>query len=448
MMANSTMSGIALGGALTFFYQVKLGLDYSYVSLAWLIFAAWNAINDPLFGIIEDKTRTKIGRHIPYIRYGAPIYGLLFILTWFPFWEGELGLFLNLLLTLFLVDTLFTMIGLVTYSLPAEMAFTAKSRANLLLYSTFISAIGMVISYALPVVLLTGDRSSVLDPLFRPVMIILGVVSSFILWGSSYYLKENKFAQMDESLGFVASLKETFKNKPFLIFLVALFCFTLAQYNITGSIYYVIDYVLKLSSLGDYLALLPLAVAFVGGVLLTQRLVGKYGVKKTFIVGVVFVSGGLIGTAFAGYIIITAIVTLCPTLIGFSMILLTSQAVFGDCVDYDEVKTGKRRETTYSGIGALITKPAISIATALFLSISGAFGFDADLTVQVPTAATGILYGFALVPGCLMLLVAFLMLKFPLDGPAWMAQKKRLAEIHYQKEQEYLKVLKEKEGKR
>ncbi len=447
-MSNSAMSGIALGGALTFFYQIKMGLNYNYVSLAWLLFAVWNAVNDPLFGIIEDKTRSKIGRHIPYIRYGAPVYCVVFILTWFPWAEGQIGLFLNLLLTLFLVDTIYTMVGLVTYSLPAEMAFTAKARANLLLYSTFISAIGMIISYALPILLLTGDRSPVLDPMFRPVMIILGVASSFILWLSSYYLKENKFAQMDESLGFITSLKETMKNRPFLLYLVALFCFILAQYNITGSIFYVIDYVFKLSSLTDYLSLLPLAVAFVGGVFLTQNFVGKYGAKKTFIFGLVCVGGGLIGTAFAGYTIITAVITLCPTLLGFSAILLTNQAVFGDCVDYDEVKTGKRRETTYSGMEALFTKPAVSIATALFLTIAGAFGFDADLTVQVPTATTGILYGFALVPGCLMLLVALVMLKFPLDGPAWITQKKRLAEIHLQKEQEYLKFLKEKEGKR
>lgn len=444
------MSGIALGGALTFFYQVKMGLDYSYVSIAWLIFAAWNAVNDPLFGIIEDKTRTKIGRHIPYIRYGAPIYGVLFILTWFPFWNdlGQIGLFFNLLLTLFLVDTIYTMVGLVTYSMPAEMAFTAKARSNLLLYSTFISSIGMVISYALPILLLTGDRTQELNPLFKPVMIILGVGSSFILWASSYGLKENKFAQMEKSLGFIASLKETFKNKPFLLYLVALFCFVLAQYNITGSIFYVIDYVLQLKSFTDYVALFPLAAAFIVGVFLTQRLVVKYGAKKTFIFGLLFVGFGLIGTAFTGYTIITAILTLFPALIGFSALLLTNQAVFGDCIDFDEVKTGKRRETTYSGVEALITKPAVSIATALFLAIASSFGFDPDLTVQVPTATMGILYGFALVPGCLMLLVALLMLKFPLDGPDWIAQKRRLAEIHFQKEQEYLRTLKEKEGTR
>ncbi len=447
-MANSSLSGIALGGALTFFYQIKLGLDYNLISLAWLLFAGWNAINDPLIGIIEDKTRSKIGRHIPYIRYGAPLYGILFILTWFPWWEGQMGLFFNLLLTLFLVDTLFSMIGLVIYGLPAEMAFTAKNRANLLLWSTFISAIGTVISYALPIFLLTGDRSPILDPLFRPVMIVLGIACTILLWGSSYYLKENEFAQMEEPLGFIPAIKETFKNKPFTILEVSLFTVTLAQNTFTASIFYVIDYVLQLEDLSDYLALLPLAVAFVGGVFLTQRLVVKYGAKKTYTFGLLLTGGGLVVTAFTGYTIIAAVIPLCVAILGLAATTLTNQAVMGDCIDFDEVQTGKRRETTYSGVNALITKPAISLATALFLVIAGAYGFDADLSVQVPTAATGIIYGFALVPGILLIISGVMMRWFRLDGPAWMKQKKELAKIHHQKEQDYLKFLKEKGGER
>ena len=80
---NGILSSFAFN-ALTFFYNIKLGLSMEYVGLAWMIFAIWNALNDPLFGFIEDNTKSKLGRRIPYIRYGSFIYGALFIICWYP----------------------------------------------------------------------------------------------------------------------------------------------------------------------------------------------------------------------------------------------------------------------------------------------------------------------------------------------------------------------------
>ncbi|MFW9913744.1 MAG: MFS transporter, partial [Candidatus Thorarchaeota archaeon] len=76
---------IALGSAITFYYNVKLGLSEEWVSLAWLLFAFWNAINDPLFGILQERIDTDIGRRIPVLRFGAPIYTITFLICWFPF---------------------------------------------------------------------------------------------------------------------------------------------------------------------------------------------------------------------------------------------------------------------------------------------------------------------------------------------------------------------------
>ena len=72
--------------AITFFYNVILGLSAELIGIAWLLFSFWNAINDPIFGFIEDNTKSeKYGRRVPYIRFGAPVYGLVFILCWIPF---------------------------------------------------------------------------------------------------------------------------------------------------------------------------------------------------------------------------------------------------------------------------------------------------------------------------------------------------------------------------
>ncbi|MFW9804958.1 MAG: MFS transporter [Candidatus Thorarchaeota archaeon] len=74
---------IALGSAITFFYNVKLGLSEELVSLAWLLFAAWNAVNDPLFGILQERIDMDIGRRIPVLRFGALVYATAFLISGF-----------------------------------------------------------------------------------------------------------------------------------------------------------------------------------------------------------------------------------------------------------------------------------------------------------------------------------------------------------------------------
>ena len=60
------LCGIVTGGGMTYFYTKWMGLSTEYASIVWLLFAIWNAINDPLFGFISDHTKSKIGRRVPY----------------------------------------------------------------------------------------------------------------------------------------------------------------------------------------------------------------------------------------------------------------------------------------------------------------------------------------------------------------------------------------------
>ncbi|MEJ2251773.1 MAG: MFS transporter, partial [Candidatus Lokiarchaeota archaeon] len=272
--------------AISFFYNKILGLDPISIGIAWLIFSIWNAVNDPLFGFIEDHTKSeKYGRRIPYIRFGAPIYGIIFILCWVPFVDvnNPLALFFNFLIVLFAFDTIFTILGLINYTLPAEMAISAQERSNLLIYGNVFSSISYLFSFILPLFLLTGTDAPNAPQIFLITMIIIGIISSVILFISSFYLKENKYTQLEKTLPILQGIKETFKNRPFMIFEGANFSFTIAQTILTTAIYYYIDYVLRLPG---FLSVLPLLLVFL--MIFTffavfNNLIGKYGVKKTFI---------------------------------------------------------------------------------------------------------------------------------------------------------------------
>jgi GPH family glycoside/pentoside/hexuronide:cation symporter len=346
--------------AITFFYNVKLGLSPELIGIAWMIFSIWNAVNDPLFGFIGDRTKSeKYGRRIPYIRFGAPIYGIIFILCWFPLVDtnNQVALFFNFIIALFAFDTIFTILGLINFTLPAEMAMTAKERANLLVYGNILNSIGLLISFILPIILLTGNESPIDDSAFLITMIFVGIISAIILFVSSFYLKENKYTQMEAPLPVVKGIVETFKNKPFLIFEVSNFSFTLAQTILTTAIFYYIDYVLVISG---FLASIPLMLVFLvifAFLIVFNKFVVRYGVKKTFIFSILWTGLSFVILFFLGWILATALIGFILIGIGMSGYMLTNQVLIADVVDYDETRTGKRRETTYSGINALLTKP-------------------------------------------------------------------------------------------
>ncbi|MFX1235002.1 MAG: MFS transporter, partial [Promethearchaeota archaeon] len=279
--AGINLSSNIAFSAITFFYNTVLGLNAELIGIAWLIFAFWNAINDPLFGFIEDHTKSeKYGRRIPYIRFGAPIYGIVFILCWTPFVDinNQTALFFNFIIILFVFDTLFTILGLINFTLPAEMAITAKERGNLLVYSNVITSFSLLLSFVLPILLLTGNDSPDAPIVFYIAMIFVGILSTAILFLSSFYLKENKYTQMEDTLPIIKGIKETFKNEPFLIFEISNFSFTMAQTILTTAIFYYVDYVLILTG---FITTIPLIIVFLmifAFLAVFNKLISKYGV--------------------------------------------------------------------------------------------------------------------------------------------------------------------------
>jgi len=446
-IGNLSLSQIALGGAVTFFYNTKMGLSPYYTGLAWLIFAIWNAINDPLIGIIEDRTKSRWGRRIPYLRFGAPFYAISFVMVWFPlFTQTELGLFFSFLVNLFIFDTLYSMIGLITYGLPAEMVVTAKARSNLIMVGAFISAIGSVIGLVLPMILLTVDESSALNPVFRPSMIILAVFSMGCLIWASFYIKENQYAQREDALPFFKSITETVKNTPFLIFEGANFFFTIAQTIIFTGLYYFNAFVLDIGGLKSSIPLVLIYGFSLVFTLVWNKLNQRYGLKKVFMVALLLciVSGTI--AYFIAQSFYPALFVLIIFGIGYGGVSLNQVAINADVIDYDELQTSKRRETTYSGMNALITKPAISIANALFLFIIELFGYPHNIDeipnyVATTSVKTGIMIGFTLIPALVFLIAFLFMLFYPLDGNEWKKKKQYVQEIHQRKEIEYLEIL-------
>ena len=431
------LQNIAGGGALTYYYTRVMGLSVEWASLAWVIFGLWNAVNDPIIGYITDRTHSSIGRRRPYIRYGAPLFALSFLLlfTELPGTANlQVALFAQLLLGLFIYDTLYTMIASALYLMPYEVAVSNKARSSIYVWKI----IFMAFSTGLPLILLPiiqpGPGQNPTP--FRWIMIGLGFGMNAIIFASTFFYEEKHFQQEQEQYGFVRSIRESFRNMPFIIFLISSFTMIYAQTGLMQGVLYYFDE-LKVSGLPLYLSLLS---GIVAGVILWVNMRDRWGVKRCLLVWLGIFALGCLLMLLLGRSTLGGALSFLLIGVGFSGGMYLIPIMNGDVIDFDETLTGLRREGMYAGINSLVTKPAISLAQAIFLAVITRFGYNQTLEkgLQSGSAQTGILIGWMLVP-TILLVISFIATRwYPLSGDLWERTKKNLAIQHDEKERAYL----------
>lgn len=433
------LQGIVGGGALTYYFTQNRGLDNDLAGIVWIIFAIWNAINDPLYGYISDKTKSKLGRRLPYIRYGAPLIAISYIVCWIygPGNNNDTALFIQFLVFLFFYDTFYTAVASALYVLPFEMAVSNKARGSIFVWKIFFSVIGMAFPLIVVPLVKPGPYDNVLP--YQIFHVVLGIVVGITVFSSSFMAKENQYVQEEEQLPFFKAITTSLKNNAFLIFEILSFTVIYTQTALfQGLLYYVDEIDVPIMPLfGVFILNTVFTLIF----LITQH--EKLGVKRCMQICLSGITVGCFVLAFGGKIFILALIGFFLLGMGVAAGFYLLQLQFGDVMDADEIKTGLRREGMYAGVNSLVTKPAISIAQASFLWIINAYGYVEGYKpgLQYDRAETGILIGWMLIPGILLAISLISLKWYPLAGPEWRIKKQKLSKIHQEKERAMLEKL-------
>ncbi len=423
-----TLNSLLTGGGMTYFFTKFMGLDEGLAGTVWILFGVWNAFNDPLFGYISDRTKSKLGRRIPYIRYGSFFYALIFVATWFkwPFGGSQTVLFVQMLVTLFLFDMFYTAIATSLYVMPYTMAVTNKARSGIFIWKIGFS----LITLAVPLVVFPLIKPEVgSDPTrFQIIMTCIGVVSFLVIFVSTFFYKEKVQDESESQPGIFKSVAECFKNRAFVMFEILSFTVIFIQTILMqGVIYYFDEFTTPMP-----LAYGALGLGAVGGIILWIRMLRPWGVRKCVAVMCIAFAAAAAAMCFFGQLTPVALVVFLLTGVGFAGGMYLVPIMNGDVIDYDEIRTGARREGIYAGVNSLITKPAISLANAAFLMIAKWFGYDTALAAgqQSALAKHGILVAWMAIPAVLLILSAVGMKFYPLYGNQWNDKKALLAERH------------------
>ena len=100
----------------------------------------WDAVNDPLFGVLSDHTRSRWGRRRPYLLFGAVPFGVFFALLWFiPQTQNQMLLFAYYTIAYILYEGAATAIGCPYNALMPELTLDHDERTSLVTYRMAVS---------------------------------------------------------------------------------------------------------------------------------------------------------------------------------------------------------------------------------------------------------------------------------------------------------------------
>ncbi len=417
-LGTSLISGI-YAALLPIFYQDYLGLQARWWAVASIIYAIWNALNDPLFGYLSDRTRSRHGRRIPYMRYTAPFLALTFVLVWLaPGQAGQVARFAWMLGAMLLYDTAFTIIGLVYSALLPEVTESDAERNDLQVSSSLFALLGTLLGFIIPDLFRPKAGSTSLLPL-QMAMVVVAVVSAVLILITAFRVKERpEFHRVDQPLGLGPAIRYTFTSRSFLVLVAQNFMSILMQALLMGGVFYLADYVLQMNTM------LVLACVFIPlfiGVPVTTLLRQRFGVvgaqqRLLLLAGIALVLVTLVPTP---------LILGCLAVAGFALAgpQTLTNVLFAQVADEDELRSGVRREGAFFGINALLTKPAQSVALALSPAILEMTRFvtresqGGQIYLNQPQSALlGIRIIVGLIPGVAMLLGALVLTAFPLRG--------------------------------
>jgi GPH family glycoside/pentoside/hexuronide:cation symporter len=344
--------------AIILFYQLYFltdvaGLRPAYAAWTIAIGRLWDAVNDPLFGIISDRIESRFGRRRVLLLFGAIPLGVTFGLMWIVPDTSQVGLMVFYALTFMVFDTCYTAVHVGYNALTPVVTKDYDERSSLLGYRMFFGLTGSLGAIILATVL--GDLVD-LQQQFLIIGIGLGlfnIIPPLLVFAITKKYRSHRASDLLPPLG---SLLETVKNRAFQM-VMGLYVFSWTTASIMAAVLvFFANYYLKVPDQANYyvLAAQGSAILFIPVVVAMAKRLDK---RRTFIInnavwivlllllfgiqpgqaGLVYGLAGLAG-------------------LGIATVYVIPWAMIPDIIEDDELRTGQRREGTYYALVSFFQK--------------------------------------------------------------------------------------------
>ncbi len=397
-----------------FFYAIFLtdvvGLDPRLASFAALIGVIWDAINDPLVGMLSDKVQSRWGRRRPFLLIFAIPFGLGFVLLWWaPPWEHQIALMIHVTLAYMLSDTFQTLVVVPFHALTPEITHDYDERTAITAYRMFFNLVASLATAVLAPMIVdttlanggTAQQGYILvAAIFGGIAVIPFLAIFFVVREQPDSARETQNTPLREVL------HVAWENVPFR-FAATLYMLNWVAFDLMSNMlpFFLTYWVAE----GDLLATvqplgMPLESVALGAVLLTALVMlpfwtwlsGRIGKRLAYVLSMTF-----------GVMVFLAMFTIQPNQIALGLVFgvlagisasaahVLPDAIFPDVIDWDELRVGKRHEGLYYGTKNFLRKLTGAIAIFIALQVLGWLGYQAPPEgatrfAQPPSALLGI----------------------------------------------------------
>ncbi|MCS6243865.1 MAG: MFS transporter [Opitutus sp.] len=413
-------------------FVTTLGLSPAIASLAMVIFRLYDAMIDTLMGWISDNTRSRWGRRKPYIFVGAILTGLAFPVMWQVGRDwSETALIYWLIGTGLLFYTCFAVWAMPYQSMMLELTPDYNERTSVSSYRTFFQKIaGLLVGWAWwlaqqpliaraadggPDTILGAQRVTLIA---GALVIVLGMLPVFTTTERSY-----KSAVNQPKVSLKDNFRWTFANRPFLITALFTLFFVCASslsnaFGFYLRLYYVsagnMELASKLQGVESTIIVVLGILAIPAFNWLSQR-IGKTWTLMTcmglMLVGLVL-RWWLFNPAYPWLSVVCGVL-LAPAFTGIWQLI---PSINGDVVDYDELRTGERREGAFASIFSWIVKASFSIGMGFGGPLVVWSGFVVSHgSTQIDGIFTHMRLLDAFLPATLVTLAMAVLLRYPLS---------------------------------
>jgi glycoside/pentoside/hexuronide:cation symporter, GPH family len=410
--SNSTTSTI-FGFFFAFFLTDVARLPPIYAAPVLLIGGLWDAINDPLIGVLADRVRSRWGRRRPFFLFVTIPFALAFIMLWWvPPIAGDLGMAAYYTVAYLLYDTGYTLLAVPYFSLTPELTEDYDERTRLNGYRMSFSMIGGLIG-AISVPLVTGLFPD-LKTGYLVVAVIIGglsVIPYFILF---FNIRERYSDTPRSGENLYREFLTTIKNTAFR-YAAGIYATAWITISFAGALfqYYVTYIILMPKQLDIILGLLQLGALICVPVMVWMS--NKLGKQKAYLIGL---SWWIVVMLFLAVIkpghdalVYFLVISVGP---GIAAAHVVPWSMVPDVIEVDELETGRRRESTYYGVLVFLQKTGVAFTLAFMQWILHITGYQPGIAQSSGTllAMRALMGPF---PAILLILSMILAWKYPLS---------------------------------
>ena len=394
-----------------FYYESELGLNVWLIALGFIIFAIYNAINDPLIGYLTNrpfKFTKKWGRRFPWILIGGLPLGFCYFLIFTPPTTDPKGggawiLFGWLVFVTCLFDTFHTLFFVNFQALFPDKFRSVTERRKATGIQIMIGIVGIALGAIIPPLFFTfGNLESYI--IQGVAVCLIGVLTMILAIPG---MREDKeiierylatHDQKTERESFFASFKIAFKQRSFVAFIILYTMYFALVYSMTASIPFVVRFILKMPASATTLIMAGMLIGTIVSTPFWVKLAHKTNDNRK----VMIISGILLGVTLAplifleSYLLIVIAITIWGVALGgfWAMIF----PVMSDIIDESVVRNERREEGIYTGFQQFFGRLGMIIQALSFAIVHTMTGFAEGAETQSESAIWGIHIHLAMVP--------------------------------------------------